>query len=67
MRCTAGAVAHAGVWYGPGSAERHEECRAASGTRLLTSSLPGLTRQSILERLLAKKMDTRVKPAYDEV
>jgi hypothetical protein len=30
--------------------------------------LPGLTRQSILfERLLAKTMDTRVKPAYDAV
>ena len=26
-----------GVWYGPGSAERHEECRTASGTR---DSLP---------------------------
>src|SRR3954453_6796894 len=22
-----------GVWYGPGSAQRHEECRNASGTR----------------------------------
>jgi hypothetical protein len=29
--------------------------------------LPGLTRQSILfERLLRQKMDTRVKPAYDD-
>jgi hypothetical protein len=29
-------------------------------------SLPGLTRQSIrFEKTLAKKMDTRVKPAYD--
>jgi uncharacterized protein (TIGR00645 family) len=33
MRCRAGAVANAGIWYGPGSAERHEECRTASGTR----------------------------------
>ncbi len=32
------------------------------------SSLPGLTRQSIEnEAIFAKKMDTRVKPAYDEV
>jgi hypothetical protein len=31
------------------------------------SSLPGLTRQSILfERLLRRWMDTRVKPAYDD-
>jgi hypothetical protein len=30
------------------------------------SSLPGLTRQSILfERLFRRWMDTRVKPAYD--
>jgi hypothetical protein len=31
--------------------------------------LPGLTRQSILfgKKILAKKMDTRVKPAYDAV
>jgi hypothetical protein len=28
-----GIVTNAGVWYGPGSAERHEECRTASGTR----------------------------------
>jgi hypothetical protein len=29
-------------------------------------SLPGLTRQSILfEKILAKKMDARVKPAHD--
>src|SRR3977135_1504535 len=33
VRCRAGAVADAGVWYGPGSAERHEECRTASGTQ----------------------------------
>src|SRR5258708_14823207 len=33
VRCRAGAVTNAGVWYGPGSAERHEECRTASGTR----------------------------------
>src|SRR5438270_13385885 len=34
----------------------------------LHSSLPGLTRQSILfERLLRRWMDTRVKPAYDAV
>jgi hypothetical protein len=32
----------------------------------INSSLPGLTRQSIrFERLFAKRMDTRVKPAYD--
>ncbi len=31
--------------------------------RRLTSSLPGLIRQSIL---LRKKMDARVKPAHDE-
>src|SRR3979490_1176436 len=35
VRCKAGAVTSAGVWYGPGSAERHEECRTASGTRCL--------------------------------
>jgi hypothetical protein len=33
VRCRAGAVTSAGVWYGPGSAERHEECRTASGTQ----------------------------------
>ena len=33
MRCRAGAVTNAGAWYSPGSAERHEECRTASGTR----------------------------------
>src|SRR6267378_7111589 len=33
VRCRAGVVTHAGVWNGPGSAERHEECRTASGTR----------------------------------
>src|SRR6202000_121417 len=33
VRCRAGAVTNAGAWYGPGSAERHEECRTASGTR----------------------------------
>src|SRR4051812_35744334 len=43
VRCRAGAVTNAGVWYGPGSAERHEECRTASGTR----------KKSILRRLLA--------------
>ena len=32
VRCRAGVVTSAGVWYGPGSAERHEECRTASGT-----------------------------------
>jgi hypothetical protein len=33
------------------------------------TSLPGLTRQSILLRKnpLRKKMDTRVKPAHDEI
>src|SRR3954470_10162080 len=34
VRCRAGAVTRHGVWYGPGSAERHEECRTASGTRV---------------------------------
>src|ERR1700733_14670372 len=33
VRCRAGAVTNSGAWYGPGSAERHEECRTASGTR----------------------------------
>src|SRR5882757_5915490 len=28
-----GTVTNTGVWYGPGSAERHEECRTASGAR----------------------------------
>ena len=28
VRCRAGAVTNTGVWYGPGSAERHEECAA---------------------------------------
>src|SRR4051812_42507515 len=31
VRCRAGAITNAGAWYGPGSAERHEECRTASG------------------------------------
>jgi hypothetical protein len=39
----------------------------AGPVKQLFSSLPGLTRQSIFfERLFAKMMDTRVKPAYDE-
>src|SRR6185369_9206766 len=38
VRCRAGAVPSAGVWYGPGSAERHEECRPASGIR--SSAIP---------------------------
>jgi hypothetical protein len=39
---------------------------AASRPGHADSSLPGLTRQSILfERLLRSMMDTRVKPAYD--
>jgi hypothetical protein len=33
LRCRAGAVTKSGVRYGPGSAERHEECRTAPGTR----------------------------------
>ena len=35
----------------------------------LRSSLPGLTRQSInlRKKLLAKKMDARVKPTHDEL
>src|ERR1700712_4559033 len=33
VRCRAGAVTNSGVWYGPGSAKRHEECRIAPGTR----------------------------------
>src|SRR3978361_770292 len=33
VRCRAGAVTNSGIWYGPGSAKRHEECRIASGTR----------------------------------
>src|SRR3954470_8726137 len=33
VRCRAGAVTNADAWSGPGSAERHEECRTASGTR----------------------------------
>jgi hypothetical protein len=32
----------------------------------LSSSLPGLTRQSIVQEI-ASKMDTRVKPAYDDL
>jgi hypothetical protein len=37
------------------------------GHEPLASSLPGLTRQSICFERLLKKMDTRVKPAYDEL
>src|ERR1700754_4838154 len=33
VRRRAGAVTNAGAWYGPGTAERHEVCRTASGTR----------------------------------
>ena len=40
VRCRAGAVTNAGVWYGPGSAKRHEECRIASGTRSFISRFP---------------------------
>ena len=32
-------VERTGVWYGPGSAERHEECRTASGKRSLVVPL----------------------------
>jgi hypothetical protein len=32
LRCQAGAVTGVGARYGPGSAERHEGCRTASGT-----------------------------------
>src|SRR3979409_328996 len=32
LRCRAGAVPSSSVRDGPGSAERHEECRTASGT-----------------------------------
>jgi hypothetical protein len=40
-------------------------CHCPGMTQL---SLPGLTRQSIhlCKKLLAKKMDARVKPAHDE-
>ena len=34
VRCRAGAVTNAGVWYGPGSAEQREERCTASGTRV---------------------------------
>jgi hypothetical protein len=35
--------------------------------RTASSSLPGLTRQSIIfVRVLAKQMDARVKPAHDD-
>src|SRR3954469_16406642 len=41
-------------------------CRIQSRAKMVHSSLPGLTRQSILfERLFRRWMDTRVKPAYD--
>src|SRR3954447_18295756 len=40
VRCRAGAVTNSGAWYGPGSAERHEECRTASGTRSLLGRPP---------------------------
>jgi hypothetical protein len=64
VRCRAGAVQSAGIWYGPGSAKQREERCIAPGTH--DSSLPGLTRQSILfERVFRRLMDTRVKPAYD--
>jgi len=40
VRCRAGAVANAGVWYGPGSAQRHEECRSRVRDTGFTSSAP---------------------------
>jgi hypothetical protein len=41
-------------------------CEERSDEAIPTTSWPGLTRPSILlEKILAKKMDTRVKPAYD--
>src|SRR3954451_13581968 len=55
VRCRAGAVTSAGVWYGPGSAERHEECRTASGTRGGARS----RLNSILRRLLAVGVASR--------
>src|SRR4051794_4896439 len=45
-----------GVWYGPGSAQRHEECRSASGTRESCPSLqlqPDHAHQAIGHLLVA--------------
>src|SRR6201991_3906414 len=39
VRCRAEAVTYAGVWYGPGSAKRHEECRIAPGTQTLRRNI----------------------------
>src|SRR5882672_7112687 len=49
VRCRAGAVTNSGVWYGPGSAERHEGCRTASGTRerVLRQYLPPLAQPGV--------------------
>src|SRR5436305_7791949 len=40
VRCRAGAATSSGAWYGPGSAERHGECRTASGTRYRAAPSP---------------------------
>src|SRR3954466_5821433 len=53
VRIPVGAVTNAGVWYGPGSAERHEECRTASGTRgrlwLRKAVISSLVQPDVLE------------------
>src|SRR5882672_3650973 len=58
VRCRAGAVANSGVWYGPGPAQRHEECRSASGTQmfdycaaLLTIGAPSASTFAMSSRL----------------
>src|SRR4051794_23541026 len=56
VRCRAGAVTSAGVWYGPGSAEQHEECRTASGTRA----------SALDERLFNHKMAGLAVAAFEE-
>jgi len=48
VRCRAGAVTNASVWYGPGSAERHEECRTAVRDTISHAVIAGLDRQSSL-------------------
>jgi hypothetical protein len=58
VRRRAGAVTNSGVWYGPGSAKRLEECRIASGTHYVSTS-------PVLDPLAAESLAPWGKPKYD--
>jgi hypothetical protein len=70
VRCRAGAVPSAGVWYGPGSAKHHAAKsgalhRARDTKPLVIAGLDPAIHP--LRKILAKMMDARVKPAHDAV